>query len=600
MRLTLRHCTVILKMLSLFYCFPILAVAAQTLQPFNNDAGLFDPAKGPIKIGYQLFKDAEEVEIRVVDFRGQVANRFTFVDLRAGDQFFEWDGTDNNGERVVDGRYQFRMFVDFTDGTKDIANVDVMVATIEVKPGVQIPAPLPAEKFPHRLYGTLGTFYRYNNEFEDKDDGEIRFRTGVDYKDETRTLKGSFQAIQDYNGSSATFNGTQAMAEQRWDSGKIKGVFRDNLGNFDDPFQLFSDFKTERNKIGASVNQGYNRFNASGVVFSSEGDVNSEERGAAARFSYGDKKSWLIGTSYTYRTALDDFSSEEKNNSQVLSADFLYSISDSFSVVAQIVTTDDDLEGEDYGGGIKGEYDFGTVRLSAGYTNLGENFKADFADPLHHVDSDAQGFDANVDYYLHEPIWYFSNFSATLRFFNLTRHSDDSTVQEIDGSVRFGIGEKDTFFMSVYSREDEFGDNANYMGSITHDWDDYWSNMFQANFSKTDNTDSLRLSFNTNYTDEEYTGRLSLEWTRRNVEYSRFSPYDLCYIRFDINNELWHLQLQGKYTHNDEESGVNLFGRIDYKPEYLHRYQMVTYVSLGNRSSLETEEQFEIGIEVQF
>jgi hypothetical protein len=124
--------------------------------------------------------------------------------------------------------------------------------------------------------------------------------------------------------------------------------------------------------------------------------------------------------------------------------------------------------------------------------------------------------------------------------------------------------------------------------------------MLQANFSTTDSTDSLRLTLNTNYTGEEYSSRLSLEWTRRDLDYSQFSPYDQSYIRFDINNDLWHLQLQGKYSHNEEDSGMNFFGRIDYKPEFLHRYQIVTYASFGNRASTETEEQFEIGIEVQF
>lgn len=574
---------------------------ARSLQPFNNDAGIFDPAKGPAKIRYQLFVDATKVEVRVIGFRGQVVNSFTFEELRAGDHFLEWDGTDNNGERVNDGRYQLRIVVDFVDGTKDVANVDVRVATTSSKPGVQLPEPLPAEKYRHKIYGSLSTFYRYNNESEDEDDGEIRLRTGVDYKDETRKMKGTIQAIQDFEGSSTTFDGTQAMAEQRWTTGKVKGVYHDNLVSFDDLFQLFSDFKTEREKIGVSSNQDYRKFKVTGALFTSAGDdVESEEEGAAARLSYGDRDSWLIGTSYTYRRAKDDSDTEEHITSNAMAIDALYAITNSFSVIAQLVATNDDLQGHDYGGGIQGKYDMGSTRLAVGYTELGEDFKADFSNPLHRVGSDARGFDASIDYFLVEPIWYFSSLYSSLRFFSLTRQSDNSTVQEIDGSLRLGIGVNDTLFMSVFNREDELGENTSYLGSITHNWNEIWSNLLQVNYSETDQSETVRFTFNTNYTENEYVGRVSLEWSRRETDNSADSSYNQSYIRIDLSDDLWKLQLQGKYTDSEDESGVNLFGRLAYEPKYLHRYQVVTYVSLGNRASVEIEEQFEIGVEVRF
>lgn len=578
---------------------------AQSLRPMQNDMGLFDPAKGSLKIEYQLFEDAKQIEVKVLDFKGQVANRFVFVELRAGDHSFEWDGTNNNGERVVDGRYQFNILADLTNGTKDISNVNIIVATIESKPGEQIPEPLEAETHSHRIYGSLSTFYRYNNEAEDdKDNGEVRFRTGVDYTGTSSTLKGTFQALQEIEGSDTSFNGTQVMGEQRWSSGKAKAVFRDNLGNFNDPFQLFSDFQTERKKLGVTVNQSFNSFNATGVIFTSEGEVDSEEQGVAARLSYGDEQTLLIGTSFTYRNAVDEFETlsedEDKLASRAIAVDARYGLSDLLSIVAEVVATDSESLDEDYGGGIKGEFDLGSILFSAGYTNLGENFKADFADPLHHVEGDAQGFDGSIDYFMQKPVWYFSSFSTTVRYFNLTRHSDDSTVQEVDGSFRVGIGAQDTVFMSVFNREDEFGSNSNYMANMSHKWSDTWSNLLQANYSETDNSDSLRISINTNYTQDDNKAKVSLEWTKRTIEHSKFSPYNQSYLRLDLSNELWAFQLQGKYSKNEEESGVNLFGRVDYKPKYLHRYQIVTYLSLGNRSSVETEEEVEVGVEVQF
>jgi hypothetical protein len=579
---------------------PSELLGASQLRLFNNDAGLFDPSAGPVTINYQLTQDARQIEVRIIDFRGQVANRFSYVELRAGDHSFSWDGTDNNGDPVMDGRYQFVIAVDFVSGLKDGATVDIMVATIADGSGFQVPQPLPPEKYPHQIYGSASSFYRYNDEREDRNDGEVRLRAGVDYGDERNTARGVFQVIQDYQGSAASFNGSQAMAQRRWDSGNIKGVFRDNLGSFQDPMQLFSDFRTERNKIGAAIDQSYQQARLVGLLFTSEGDVDSRERGAATRLTYGDRGSLQFGASYTYRGGIEDLASDNRISSHAAAMDALYPLTDSFLLAAELVATDDELLGSDYGGVIKAEYDLGTIRLSAGYVNLGENFRAEFSDPLRQVYSDAQGIDASVDYFMQRPVGYFSSFSATLRFFSLSRPSNDSDIQELDGSLRFGIGANDSFFMSVFHRDDEFGTNSNYMGNMTHSWNETWSNLIQVNYSETDTSDTLRLTFNTIYTARAYAGRLSLEWTRRTIDYSRFSPYDQTYIRFDLENDLYHLQLQGKYSYSGERSGFNGFGRLDYMPEYLHRYRMLLYCSLGNRASLETEEQLEFGLEVQF
>ena len=572
---------------------------AAQLRTFTGDAGLFDPAAGPLTVRYQLMADARQVEVRIIDFRGQVANRFDYVDLRAGDQAFSWDGTDNNGKRVVDGRYQLVITVFFSSGLEDAATVDTVVATLGQQGRLQVPEPLPPESYPHEIYGSASTFYRDNREREESGEGELRLRTGVEYRDEQLTTRAVFQGIRDYDGSAATFDGSQAMAEKRWDSGRIKGVFRDNLGSFQDPLQLFSDFRTERNKAGASIVQTLGMARIAGLLFTSEGEVDSEERGGAVRLSYGDERSWLVGTSFTYREGRDSAFSD-RNASRTLAMDLRCPLSDALALAAEVVTTEDEQLGSDYGGVIRAEYDLGTLRFSAGYISLGENFRADFSDPLRQVYSDARGIDASIDYFRQRPIWSFNSLSATLRFFSLSRPSDDSEVREIDGSLRFGVGIDDSYFLSLFHRDDEFGTNSNYLANVTHDWNETWSNLVQVNYSETDTSDTLRLTFNTMYTSSDFDGRLSVEWTRRAIDYSRFSPYEQSYIRLDLDSDRYHLQLQGKYSSNGERSGFNAFGRIDYKPQFLHRYRMLLYCSLGNLAAFETEEQVEFGLEVQF
>jgi hypothetical protein len=280
--------------------------------------------------------------------------------------------------------------------------------------------------------------------------------------------------------------------------------------------------------------------------------------------------------------------------------DLSYSVFNALVIAAQAVATDDEIFGDDYGYFLNAAYDLGSIRVSAGYSDLGEKFQAAYANPLHNVERDARGFDAGIDYFMNQPLWHFSSFSATLRFFNLTRYSDDSTIREIDGSMRFGVGAQDTFFMSLFNRQDEFGDNTSFLANVTHSWNDVWSTLLQANYSGTDSSDSIRLTMTTSYRQNANSGRLSLEWTRRTLEFSRFSPYDQSYLRLDLDNHLWHLQVQSKYSQSGEESGLNLFGRIDYKPAFLHRYQIVSYLSFGDRAAISTENQWEIGLEVQF
>jgi|GEM_PF-5666051 len=90
----------------LFTLFASPTFADKNLRPFQDDAGLFDPAKGPVNIRFQLFKDAGRIEIRVLDIKGQIVANHYLVELRAGDHNFSWNGKNAEGELLPDGRYE--------------------------------------------------------------------------------------------------------------------------------------------------------------------------------------------------------------------------------------------------------------------------------------------------------------------------------------------------------------------------------------------------------------------------------------------------------------------------------------------------------------
>jgi hypothetical protein len=564
-----------------------------------NDAGIFNPGRGVLVVAYELLKDAEDVSVRVRDFRGQVVRQYRFVELLAGDHSFDWDGRDQNEERLPDGNYELLFEVRFKDGSRGLGLVTVRIATVQQAPGVPAPEPLPPEKHDYKISGSVSSFWRHDGE-NHEDTGQVRMRTQFSYADDNRRADGVLSVIDTYPGGDANYDASQAFAEQRWGNGRIKGVFREGLGSFDDPIKLFSDFKSERKKFGFRVDQGLGALQATGLAYTTEGDVDTEESGAAARLRYGEEDSWQLGGGFTHREDLLPDGSDDRYRNQAMAADLRVPILEPLTLSVEFIHTEDSEKSSDNGYTAIAAYDQGRLRLSAGYIDLGEDFAADFADPLHGVTSDARGIEASADYSVPSTWRYVRNPIITMRVFDLKRHNDDETVREIDTSLRFAIGERDTFFLSWYGQENEDGTTHTFLGTATHQWNPWWATSLQTNYIDAEDSGTLRFTLDTTYHREEQTARLALEWIRRTIDASVLSPYEEASLRLDWDNTYWGVQVQTRYSENEEDNGYNFFGRVEYRHEMLHRYQMVTYASLGNRSAFDFERQVEVGMGFRF
>jgi FlgD Ig-like domain len=564
-----------------------------------NDAGIFDPAREPLSVGYELLTDAEDVVVRVRDFRGQVVNQYRFVELLAGDHAFIWDGRNANEDRLPDGNYELVFEVRFKDGSRGRGLVTVRIATIPQVPGAPAPELLPPEKHVFKINGSVSSLWRHDGE-NHEDTGQVRMRTRFSYADDNRRADGVFAAIDTYPGGDTNFDASQAFAEQRWESGKIKGVFREGLGAFDDPIKLFSDFKSERKKFGFRLDQTLGALQATGLAYSSEGDEDTDGSGAAARLRYGEEDSWQLGVGFTHREALLLDGSDDRYRNQAMAVDLRVPLIEALTLSVEFVHTEDSEKSSANGYTAIAAYDEGRLRLSAGYIDLGEDFAADFADPLHGVTADARGIEASADYSVPSTWRYFRNPIMTMRFFDLKRHSDDETVREIDTSLRFAIGERDTFFLNWYGQENEDGTTHTFLGTVTHQWNPWWTSSLQANHIDADDSGTWRFTLDTTYRREEQTARMALEWIRRTIDASVLSPYEEASLRLDWDNTHWGVQLQTRYSENEDDNGYNFFGRVEYRHEMLHRYQMTTYAALGNRSAFDFEKQVEIGGEFRF
>ena len=574
--------------------------ADKNLRPFLDDAGLFDPAKGPINIRFQLFKDTSQIEIRVRDFRGQIVSNHFLVELRAGDHNFSWEGRGAEGEQLPDGRYALLFRAEFTDGSESTAVVDVRIATISVQKQA-VPELLPPKEYPHKIQGSLSTFWRHNgSRIKEKDSGEVRLLTDFTFKEKNTRAKGVLSVLQPFYSGSTSFNGSRALLEQDWENIKIKGVFREGLGNFDDPMKLFSDFQSERKKAGVHLNYTSGAIDTRCLCFGSEGDVDSKEQGAAARIKLGKKSLWHLGGSYTYREAFEAVANGNRRRSHAMGVDTRLYMTEELAFVAETVHTSDSEKKEDDGYVASIQYGAGGLTFSGGYIDLGEEFEAPFADPLHHINSDARGMDTRLDYVRPESIGFFKNPAITMGFFDLNRHSDDQKVREMDASLRFGIGERDTFYISWFGQEEGSTHNQTFRGNAERKWDKWWTSRLQVNHSISNFTQTWRLTLDTDWKREIDSVRIAAEWIQREMDTSLLSPFTEANMRLDWNRQLWGIQVQAKQSENRTESGQNFFGRIEYRPLFYHRYRFITYLSIGNRAAFAFEEQVEIGMEVRY
>ena len=584
----------------IFISHPTPCMAQESLRLPTYDAGVFDPSKGEVTVKYYLLKDADEVEVLVEDFRGQVIDRMNFVELRAGDHEFNWKGLDENEEKLPDGRYRFNMQARFTDGTVDRATVAIRIVTTAEERVMPPPEPLPPRKQIYKIDGSLSTFRRRNTEDpEDKyKEGEQRVRTHLNIRGETRVVDALFSMRRPYS-SEASYNGSRAMAEQRWTGGKIKGVFRQGLGNLDDPMKFFSDFRTARKKVGARLDQAYKWFGINALCFSSEGTVDSEEKGLAGRMTFGPPDGWRLGLNYAKRDAVPGEQAETRS-SYASSGDIRIPLWDRGNLLMEYARTEDINDETDKGYLVKVEHDGGGLRGSAGYYNLGENFAADFADPLRQVRSDARGVEVIADYLRREPLWVFKTLALGLRTFVMRTRSSNEKLKEGDGSLRLGVGEKDTLLFNWFGREEGENRTNSMVWSGRHAWNDQWSSTLQANFTRTKLSGTWRWMLDTGFSKEGLSCRLALEKIRRVIETSPDSPYEETAFRFDMFREPWRLNLIARHNRRTTDAATNLFSRFAFEPEFLHRYKMIAYLALGNRSAFKTEKQVEMGLELRF
>jgi hypothetical protein len=270
------------------------------------------------------------------------------------------------------------------------------------------------------------------------------------------------------------------------------------------------------------------------------------------------------------------------------------------NLLAEFAGTEDGEKESDTGYLVKLEHDRAGLRASAGYYNLGELFAAEFADPLRQVRRDARGVEWNADYFGRQPIWVFKTVAAGLRAFVMKRQSSDEKLKEGDGNLRLGIGEKDTILLTWFGREEGERRTNSMVWNARHFWNDQWYSTLQANTTRTKQTETWRWLLDTGFNQEAFSCRVALERIRRVIETSADSPFEETALRVDLYREPWRFHVMARHNRRTTDAATNWFGRLAFEPAFLHRYQAIAYLALGNRSAFKTEKQVEMGLELRF
>ncbi len=106
-------------------------VIGREIKAYGNQ--IYLPDEGAATVNFKLSAAAGEVTIEILNEDGAVVRTMRLEDLEQGEHQIEWDGSDDDGNRLEKGRYTFRV----SAGNDNDAAVDVTLFTRGIITGVR-------------------------------------------------------------------------------------------------------------------------------------------------------------------------------------------------------------------------------------------------------------------------------------------------------------------------------------------------------------------------------------------------------------------------------------------------------------------------------
>jgi len=596
--------------IQLFFCVilfnPITVFAAPD---FNTDPTsiVWNSEKSDIQVAMQLRRDAASVDIRVINIEGGTLHNEQLFNLRAGTTVWRWSGKVDNADTIEPGLYRIVFQLRFIDGITEQEVVQLRITKPQQDTNGRGDAFAPPVIKPvepsYQLNGDFSFLRRFDSE---RDDVISETRLNVRYADKgkdynLRTNIGYFRRSNGIENGDSSY----ALYQRFWNKGSADLVYRQSLGSFNDPLRLFSDFRSQNDKLGARIQQQFSVGQL--TLLGYEGQGLGEETGSALRWQGNLTDTLKYGVGVTYRN--NDSAQNQSTSNNVSGFDLDWQPSKKHRVAAQyvITSTDDDntvstaIDGNGQGSRITWHYTGETgLRASLGYLNLSSNYNAVLSDPGDQIRTNAEGPELTLNYFKPQTDTdWLKDIAVGLRAFSYSRDNNESDTKQVDVITQVSV--KDVRLSGNYRRRDE-SDNVTttLLLSEQHKWTKDWRGGVQYSRIKTSGTSTQRMLVSGSTGTSSRSHRLGLEIGRRTGTSLADGAVDE--VGLLANGRLNQFVYEGlvRQTINNNDDDVNVFALFGYEKLYLHRYRALAYVSFGDRSATQIAGRIEFGIGVSF
>jgi len=591
--------------LLLLWC-PSIVIAAPD---FNTSPAslVWDETKSDIQIAMQLRRDATLVNIQVINTQGATLYNEQLFNLRAGTTVWRWSGEINRTAKIESGLYRVVFQMRFIDGVTEQEVVQLRVIKSErdkgTKEGAYAPPIIKPIEPSYRLNGDFSFLRRFDSE---RDDVISETRLNIRYADsgDDFNLRSNIGYFRRSNGIE-NGDSSYALYQRFWDKGSADFVYRQSLGFFNDPLRLFSDFRSQNDKLGARVQQ---QFSAGQLtLLGYDGQGLGKETGSAARWQGKITESLKYGVGLTHRNNRTTQNINTTNN--VSGFDLDWQPSKNHRVAAQYVvtSTDDDtgaistIDGNGQGSRLIWYYAGETgLRASLGYLNLSSNYNAVLSDPGDQIRTNAKGPELTINYFQPQTDsdW-FKDIAIGLRAFSYERDNNEPDTKQFDVITQALV--KDVRVSGNYRRRDESNNvTTTLLLSEQHKWTDDWRGGVQYTRIKTSGTTTQRMLISGSTGTINRSHRLGLEIGHRSGASLADGSVDEVGLLANGRFNQFVYEALIRQTNNDEDDDVNAFALLGYEKLYLHRYRTLAYISFGDRSATQIAGRVELGIGVRF
>jgi len=586
------------------------AVAAPDLT-LNNPFQTWSPDRGDINVSFLLRREVNTLSVRVLDAEGKVRYNEQLFNLNPGPNHWQWSGKQPDGKLLTKGLYQIELTAIFPDGTQEQERLQLRIIaapeiTTEPASGFAPPAIKPYEPG-YRLNGNLNYYYRKDNE---SDDVSHETRLNIRYFDqgEQYRLDANFGFLNRDPGIQNT-DSTYAQYSRFWDQGQADLVFRRSLGNFEGPLRLFADFRTQNNKLGGKVSHQFESGTLTALAFDGQGGV-GKETGGAARWHGKINPQWEYGFSATRRKTYDRIVGDTQNDAY--SVDLRWKINNTNSLRAAHVRShaDSDVPGNNTSTVVEGKgsgnrltwenTSLPGLRVNLGYLDLSRNYNAVLSDPGNQVTGNVKGPEGTFEYFRPNVTGSITDLALSLRAFSYDRYSHDPSITQQEINAQFMV-RKAVRVSGNYRRRSDNGLTTTTMRlAEQHQWNARWRGGVQYSKTTSDGSRTQRVLIDGSTGSSTRYHRLGLELVRRDGRSITNGPVEEVGLLASGRYQRFLYEALARNTRDDNIDDVNVFAKLTYQQQYLHRYVSSFYVALGDRSTTETADRIEVGAGLSF